>query len=107
MVGDIVLVPFPFTDLGQAKLRPAVLVADVRYPGQADWMVCQITTQSHPGSRQIAVSGQDLAAGGLRDDSWARPDRLMTLNENIFGRTIGRLNDPKLGEVLSAVRSLF
>jgi mRNA interferase MazF len=39
--GTVVLVPFPFSDLSQAKLRPAVVLADV---GRGDWILCQITS---------------------------------------------------------------
>ena len=33
MVGNIVIVRFPYTDLSNARLRPGLLVADVRYGG--------------------------------------------------------------------------
>ena len=46
MVGDIVLTPFPFTDLSATKIRPAMVVAEV---GMHDWIVCEVTS-----SRQIA-----------------------------------------------------
>jgi mRNA interferase MazF len=38
--GAIVLVPFPFSDLSQAKLRPAVTLANA---GRTDWILCQVT----------------------------------------------------------------
>ena len=107
MVGNIVIVRFPYTDLSNARLRPGLLVADVRHDNQLDWVVCRITTQSFPGSRQIALSPRDLATGQLAQDSWLRPDRMMTMNETILGNTIGRLTDAKLAEILAAVRSLF
>ena len=44
MVGDIVLAPFPFTNLQEAKIRPVVVVADVTYPGEQDWIVCEVTS---------------------------------------------------------------
>ena len=54
MVGNIVIVRFPYTDMRNAKLRPGLLVADVGYANQLDWMVCQITTQHLPSNRQFA-----------------------------------------------------
>ena len=38
--GEVVLVRFPFSDLSQTKLRPAVTLADA---GREDWVLCQIT----------------------------------------------------------------
>ncbi len=39
--GSVVLVPFPFSDLSQSKLRPAVVLADA---GRGDWIPCQLTS---------------------------------------------------------------
>ena len=107
MVGNIVIVRFPYTDLSNARLRPGLLVADVRHDNQLDWVVCRITTQSFPGSRQITLAPHDLAIGQLDQASWLRPDRMMTMNESIFGNTVARLTDAKLAEILAAVRALF
>lgn len=41
--GSVVLVPFSFSDLTQAKLRPAVVLADAE---RGDWILCQITSKS-------------------------------------------------------------
>lgn len=107
MVGDIVLAPFPYSDLSLGKVRPVLLIADVRYPHQADWVVCEITSQSDDRVRQIALAAGDLAVGHLDRTSWVRPDRLETLTERVFGRPIGRLTDAKTAEIRAAVRSLF
>jgi len=38
--GQVVLLPFPFSDLSRSKFRPALLLADA---GRGDWIACQIT----------------------------------------------------------------
>jgi mRNA interferase MazF len=48
----VVLVPFPFSDLSQAKLRPAVALAPV---DRGDWILCQITSNPYGDSRSIAL----------------------------------------------------
>lgn len=40
--GTVILVPFPFSDLTQAKLRPAVVLAQA---DRGDWILCQITSK--------------------------------------------------------------
>ena len=107
MVGDIVIVRFPYTDMRQGTVRPGLIVADVNYHRQPDWIVCRTTTERLQGSGQILLSNTDLEAGRLDEVSWVRPDRLMTMNESVFGNTIGRLTNSKTAEILSAVRSLF
>ena len=104
VVGDVVLTPFPFTDLSASKIRPAVVLADV---GMSDWTLCEITSSRQARDRSIEISLRDLEEGTLINRSWARPDRLMTLNESIFRYTIGHLTHSKRDEILAAVRRLF
>ena len=108
MVGDIVWAPFPFSDLSQAKLRPVLIVADVRDGRERDWIVCEITSGRASHAREIPITSGDMKSGRLRRrNSRVRPDRLTTLDEGIFQRTIGRLTDTKLAEITAAVRNLF
>ena len=104
MVGDVILAPLPFTDLSDIKVRPAVVVADV---GTQDWVLCQITSQSPAQNRHIPIRPDDMRRGRLKRQSWIRPDRLYTVNERVFRRTIGHLSATKQAEIASAVRSLF
>ncbi len=108
MVGDVVLAPFPFTNLRQSKIRPVLVVADVRDGGERDWIVCEITSGRAAHAREVTIIPGDLQSGQLRRrNSRARPDRLTTLNESVFQRTIARLTDSKTVEILASVRSLF
>ena len=107
MIGDIVILPFPYADSADAKERPTVLLADVGDGRYADWIVCPVTRSKRPHRRAIPISVTDLVAGSLDPDSKVRPDRLATFAENRFGNTVARLTDAKLGEILAATRALF
>ena len=104
MVGDIVIVPFPYTDLSGRKSRPAVVLAEV---GMGDCILCGMTSRRRRRSGDIAITQDDMQAGELDRSSWARPGRLHTLSESLFEETTGRLTDAKLAEITAAVRSLF
>ena len=104
MVGDVVLTPFPFTDLSRVKTRPAVVLANV---GMQDWVLCEITSSSQLRDLYITIGPGDMEGGRLRHRSWARPDRLTTLNDSVFERRLGRLSTAKHAEIAAAVRSLF
>lgn len=99
--------PFPFTNLTQSKIRPVLVIADVREVAEDDWIVCEITSGPIIQSRSIAITPNDMQSGGLRHGSRVRPDRLTTLNEYVFQGNLGRLTDAKLDEILTAVRGLF
>lgn len=61
--GSVALVPFPFSDLSQAKLRPAIVLASV---GRGDWILCQVTSNAYGDDRAIPIAPDDFADGGLR-----------------------------------------
>ncbi len=48
--GQVVLLPFPFSDLTQNKLRPALLLAKA---GRGDWIACQITSNPYADPHAI------------------------------------------------------
>ena len=99
--GEVVLVPFPFSDLSQSKVRPAVCLADA---GRGDWVLCQVT--SSPYGDPLAVSldaASDFESGGLLVASLARPGKLFTAHAGLLVRSVGVLNSAALGRVLSAV----
>jgi mRNA interferase MazF len=41
---DVVLMPLPFSELTDRKLRPVVVMAAA---GRGDWVLCQITCKSY------------------------------------------------------------
>jgi mRNA interferase MazF len=98
------LVPFPFSDLSQSKLRPAVCLADV---GRGDWVLCQITSNPYGDPSAVPLSGTDFASVGLQVASFARPGKLFTASTGLMVRSIGVLSPIAFGRVLSAVAALF
>lgn len=98
--GQIVILPFPFSDLSQSKFRPALLLADA---GRGDWIACQITSNPYADTRAIALTAADFASGSLDRLSYARPGKLFTANEALFATVAGALSDSTLVRVRAAV----
>jgi mRNA interferase MazF len=98
--GEVVLVPFPFSDLSQSKVRPAVCLADA---GRGDWVLCQITSSPYGDPAAVPLGTPDFASGGLLVASFARPGKLFTANAALIVRSVGRLNDVAFQRVLDAV----
>ena len=55
---DIILIPFPFTDLSQTKLRPALVLATVEPLGNL--IVCQITSQFSYDGVAISLTDREI-----------------------------------------------
>ena len=98
--GQIVLVPFPFSDLSQSKVRPAVCLADA---GRGDWVLCQITSSQYGDPTAERLASSDFASGGLRVTSFARPGKLFTANSGLVSRSVGQLAPTSFARVLDAV----
>ena len=102
--GDVVVVPFPFSDLSQAKRRPAFVLAGL---DGDDLILCQITSQSVRDSYAVTINDADFETGGLKQSSNIRPNRLFTADSHIVLYKIGALNAGKISELVNAVVSII
>jgi len=93
-------VPFPFSDLSQAKLRPAVVLADA---GRGDFILCQVTSNPFGDPGAIALEDAGFAAGSLRVASYARPGKLFTANQGLVVAQIGSLKPEPFNQIIEAV----
>lgn len=96
----MVIMPFPFSDLTESRLRPAVVVADV---GLNDWILCQVTSNPYGDSEAVRITNDDFESGSLRRTSFARPGKLFTGNQVIMRGAAGQLNAAKRNEILEAI----
>jgi hypothetical protein len=95
--GDVVVAPFPFSDLSAAKKRPALVVATLTGD---DVILCQITSQAVADSYAVPLSDRDFTSGGLRQASNVRPNRLFTAEGSIILYSVGTISTAKMQEVL-------
>ena len=99
--GDVVVVPFPFSDLSSSKRRPALVVATL---GAGDDVVlCQITSRTVADNLSIHIVESDFAAGGLRHKSNVRPNRLFTADTKIILYRTGKLSIRKMQTVTAKI----
>lgn len=92
--GDIILVPFPFTDLSGSKLRPAViLVAD-----KVDITACFITSQTG-WQEPTDVLLSPNHTNGLKLTSLIRTSKIATLDQKVAKGLLGRLSSQELADL--------
>ena len=102
--GQVVIVQFPFSDLSQSKLRPAVVLAEA---GRGDWLLCQITSKSYGDLRAIQIVTPDFTQGSLRATSYARPGKLFTAHMSLVAGQIGNLHSKSFSVIRDAVVRLI
>jgi mRNA interferase MazF len=102
--GAVVLVRFPFSDLTQAKQRPAVVLASV---GRGDYVLCQVTSRPYGDPLALGIAERDFAFGALPLKSYVRPGKLFTAHESVLSREIGKLKANARARVVTAVVRLI
>lgn len=101
---SVVLVPFPFSDLPQSKLRPAVVLAEA---GRGDYLLCQVTSNPYADLRAVELSATDFARGSLQRTSYARPGKLFTASGTLIVRQVGTLRPETLARIVEGAVSLL
>ena len=96
MKGDIVVIPFPFSDLSKCKRRPALVVAK---PFGEDVLLAQITSQDNMKNYSIDVNISDFFSGSLPIESFVKVNRLFSADIGIIKYKVGKLNKSKVKEI--------
>jgi len=96
--GEVVVVPFPFSDLTVSKRRPAIIIVNLK--GE-DLILSQITSKDIKDEYSIPISENDFKKGSLKQDSNVRPNRLFTEDKNIILYSIGKLKKQKISQIIN------
>ena len=104
MKGDIVVLPFPFSDLSGFKSRPAVIVADMQGD---DVVLCQITGTQRDDDYTIHLDDYNFIHGNLQGESLIRANKIFTIDKRIIFYKVGMLKDEKLKEVKNKIVDLI
>ena len=98
--GDVVVVPFPFSDLSGSKRRPALVLTDLRGD---DIMICQITSHPTDDIFAQALRPEDFVSGSLPVNSFIRPLRIFTADKHNVFRKIGHITSERMNKVIDAI----
>lgn len=105
--GDVVLVPFPFTDQTRTKQRPAAVVSSSAYnAARPDVVLRAITSQFRPVEQFCETWLRDWEAAGLLKPSAAKP-LLATFEQALVIRRLGRLTMRDEAALKDALRKIL
>lgn len=106
---DIALVPFPFSNLSDKKVRPVLILSNDRYNQQsADVVVCGLTTNLRPAPYSILVDVTDVEEPDtLRHKSKVKTDTLASLEQSILIKPIARLKISVFRKIVTEIENLI
>jgi mRNA interferase MazF len=97
---DIVLLPFPFSDLSANKKRPVLILKAANFQG--DFLAVQITSQTGY-ENTLGLQQDDFILGLLPKKSFVRLDKLVTLNSSLIVQRIRTLSDEAFERIHNAI----
>ena len=102
--GDVVVVPFPFSDLTNAKRRPALVLAGLT---KNDLILCLITSKTANDNYTTLIENNDFETGSLSKTSYAKSNRIFTANEQLIAYKAGKLTTEKTNEVIDKLIAIL
>jgi len=107
MKGKIVLIPFPFTDLTAAKLRPALVLHEGDFDVVLAFISSKIPVRAGQAEIIVTMSHARFVKSGLKVDSVIRLDKIATVLKDLMVGELGELDDDLRAEVNAKLATLF
>ena len=98
--GDVIVLPFPYSDLSSSKKRPALIIAALEGD---DIILCQITSRKRYDKYAIELKDFDFKQGKLNVDSYIKPNRIFTADRSIIIYKAGSVKERKMNEVTESL----
>lgn len=101
---EIVLIPFPYSDLLSEKKRPVLILSNNKYNKyNEDIICCAITSNKRNYFNSISLKKDDIYSGKLHFESKIRPNRIFTLKQSRIIKKLGTIKIEKYNEVESTI----
>lgn len=97
--GDIVIIEFPFSDVSEKKLRPAVVISNERYNGYANVLLAGIYGKKQPLSMRI--TNADLEKRRLRKVSYISMQNVFSAQKSLIKYIVDALTPRARDEILA------
>ncbi len=108
--GDVVLLPFPFTDLTSSKQRPALIISDDEFNREGiDVVMCAITSQSpdETSKYELSLKLEEMKNAGLPKPSKVKCGKIVTLDSRLIKKKLGKISNSSMKSVTSIINNLI
>ncbi len=105
---EIILLPYPFSNLEGKKVRPALVVSNNAFNNKSgDFIAVPLTSIIKDEPYSIIINQEDLGSGKLLRQSRVRADKLFTVEKGIVIMKIGILKDVTFNKIKSEIMKVF
>lgn len=105
--GDILIVPFPFSDLTSVRQRPVIIVSKTEDNEKTDDVItCGITSNLKDSKYSILIDNEDLESGRIPKKSRIKVNKIFTLEKKIVKKKVGKVKISILDRVKEEFRGL-
>jgi mRNA interferase MazF len=103
--GDIVMTPYPFSDLSVTKMRPVLILS--KEHNTEDIITCAITSNLKNEPNSIHISNTSLKEGKIPKPSRIKVDKLFTLDRKIIIKKVANIDTQTFQEVQETFQNLI
>ncbi|MEA2054771.1 MAG: type II toxin-antitoxin system PemK/MazF family toxin [Candidatus Thermoplasmatota archaeon] len=107
MKGKFVLIPFPFTDLAIAKLRPALVIHEEKKDVIVAFISSRIPSEISITDVVITAEHHAFKRTGLKVDSVIKLDKVATVLKDLIVGELGEVDETLRKEINEKLRKIF
>jgi mRNA interferase MazF len=104
--GDIISVPFPFTDLSETKLRPALIISNEMVNITEDLIIVMITSKQKDEVMSLPIENKNLSVP-LPKSSFVNCHKVVTIANSLIQKKISEATPEFVGTVAERIQSLI
>jgi mRNA interferase MazF len=108
--GDVVLVPFPFTDFSALKQRPCLVLSSARFNrSRPDVILAAITSrlEARPADDEYVLDGREQQTGGLPKPSKVKAGKIVTIDQRLVRQCLGKLPAGSMRRIRALVHRII
>ena len=104
---DIVLLNFPFSNLKQSKVRPAVILSNDKHNKKSnDIVFVPLTSNLQQTDYDMLITNKHLEKGNLIVDSRIKIDRIFSVDKKLVKMNIGKINKQTFSKIKTVLSGL-
>ncbi len=104
--GQVITIPFPFTDLTTTKKRPALVISSRAFNQSHDDLIVVAITSQKPfdlNPNEYLLPNSEQQAAGLPKPSKVRCGKIITIHQRLVRKTLGQISTSALNEIIKLV----